>query len=119
MNEEDENYMTKSDMKQYFGSSSYNGFDAKTKKNFYSVYNELFKKLDAEEELEEEVGVKHHQAKPFGEHFACAEDVFAFYDDWKFFTTAKKFAYADAYNPAEAPNRRIKRLIEAENKKER
>lgn len=43
----------------------------------------------------------------------------AFYDQWKFFTTGKQFAYADVYNPKEAPNRRVKRLIENENKKER
>ena len=119
MNEEDEEYMTKSDIKPYFGTSKYNGFVPGAKNNFYTVFNEFFATLDREEELEEEVGVKHHKAKPFGEHYACAEDVFAFYEDWKFFTTAKKFAYADVYNPAEAPNRRIKRLIEAENKKER
>jgi DnaJ homolog subfamily A member 5 len=52
-------------------------------------------------------------------HYATAEEVFAFYDGWKFFTTIKQFAYADVYNPAEAPNRRVKRIIEAENKKER
>jgi hypothetical protein len=28
-------------------------------------------------------------------------------------------AYADLYNPKEAPNRRVKRIIEVENKKER
>ena len=119
MKEEDEEYVTKSDLKQYFGNTMHKGFDPKKDGNFFDVYDELFKKLDKEEELEEEVGVKHIDSKFFGNHLACAEDVFAFYDDWKFFSTSKKFAYADAYNPAEAPNRRIKRLIEAENKKER
>ena len=33
--------------------------------------------------------------------------------------TEKQFTYADLYNPKEAPNRRVKRIIEAENKKER
>ena len=28
-------------------------------------------------------------------------------------------AFADVYNPKEAPNRRVKRIIEVENKKER
>jgi DnaJ family protein A protein 5 len=31
----------------------------------------------------------------------------------------KQFTYADMYNPNEAPNRRIKRIIEEENRKER
>jgi DnaJ family protein A protein 5 len=79
----------------------------------------LFRQLDKEEEMEEEVGVKHYQAPPFGLHFACAEDVFAFYDHWKHFTTCKQFSYADLYNPKDAPNRRVKRIIEIENKKER
>jgi len=83
------------------------------------VYDKLFKQLDKEEELEEQVGVKHHESKPFGDDFATAEIVFAFYDDWQFFTTSKQFTYADLYNPKDAPNRRIKRLIENENKKER
>ena len=69
--------------------------------------------------MEESVGTKHHDAPCFGLHYACMEDVFAFYEWWQFFTTKKQFAYADLYNPNEAPNRRVKRLIEQENKKER
>lgn len=69
--------------------------------------------------MEEQVGTKHFIAPEFGLHYACMEDVFAFYENWQFFTTQKPFTYADVYNPAEAPNRRVKRLIEQENKKER
>jgi len=42
-----------------------------------------------------------------------------FYEQWKFFTSIKPFSYADVYNPKEAPNRRVKRIIDNENKKER
>jgi len=38
--------------------------------------------LDKEEELEEEVGVKHIDSKEFGDDFSTAETVFAFYEDW-------------------------------------
>ena len=119
MNEGDEDYFTKTKLKPFFSSTCYSGFDASAKDNFFKVYDQLFQTLDKEEELEEEVGVKHHVAARFGEHYACAEDVFAFYEDWKFFTTCKQFTYADLYNPKEAPNRRVKRIIEMENKKER
>ena len=65
------------------------------------------------------MGVKHIDSREFGDDFSTAETVFAFYEDWQFFTTSKQFAYADLYNPKDAPNRRIKRIIENENKKER
>ena len=120
MNEADENYITKSKLKPFFSPSCYpGGFNANKKDNFYEVYDRLFKQLDKEEELEEQVGVKHNAYKPFGDDFATADDVFAFYDDWQHFATSKQFTYADLYNPKDAPNRRIKRLIENENKKER
>ena len=82
MNENDENYMTKSKMKPYFNNNCFKGFEAEEPKNFYRVYDSLFKQLDKEEELEEDVGVKHKDAPEFGEHYSCAEDVFAFYDSW-------------------------------------
>ena len=119
MNETDENYMTKGKMKPYFTNGCFKGFSPEEKDNFYRVYDRLFKQLDKEEELEEEVNVKHKDAPEFGAHYSCAEDVFAFYDSWQYFTTGKPFAYADLYDANQAPNRRVKRLIEIENKKER
>lgn len=47
------------------------------------------------------------------------EEVFDFYDYWANFSSIKPFAYADVYDSREAPNRRVKRLIEIENNKER
>ena len=119
MNEDDASYLTKGKLAKFMSNSCFSGFDPKTNDNFYSVYNQLFSQLDREEEMEGQVGTKHFTAPLFGAHYAVAEEVFEFYDQWKFFTTAKQFTYADVYNPAEAPNRRVKRLIEAENKKER
>ena len=119
MQEADEDYITKSKLKPFFKDSCHGGFDPEKENNFFNVYDQLFRRLDKEEEMEEEVGTKHFNAPLFGLHNAKAEEVFEFYDSWKFFTTSKKFAYADIYNPNEAPNRRIKRIIEMENKKER
>jgi DnaJ family protein A protein 5 len=75
--------------------------------------------MDEEEEQEEEVGTKHKDAPMFGDAMATKEEVFAFYKYWESFTTIKQFAYVDPYDPRQAPNRRIKRLIENDNKKER
>lgn len=55
----------------------------------------------------------------FGDSMASKEEVFTFYKYWENFTTIKQFAYVDPYDPRQAPNRRIKRLIENDNKKER
>jgi len=65
------------------------------------------------------VGTKHTDAPLFGGPDATMEEVYAFYKHWDGFATLKPFAYADVYNPKEAPNRRVKRLIENENKKAR
>lgn len=87
--------------------------------DFYSVFGELFEKLDKEEEDEEEIGVVHEVAALFGDENSTKEEVYAFYKYWQGFSSIKKFAYVDVYDPREAPNRRIKRLIEADNNKER
>jgi len=87
--------------------------------DFYSIYGELFTKLDKEEELEEEVGTVHHDAAVFGDENASKEEVYNFYKDWESFTSIKKFAFVDEYDPRDAPNRRIKRLIENDNNRAR
>ena len=68
--------------------------------------------------MEEKVGTDHN-VPLFGDPSSPAEDVFAFYKYWANFTTNKKFAFVDSYNPNHAPNRRVKRIIEGENQKER
>jgi len=69
--------------------------------------------------MEEGVGVVHRKAAEFGNEDSSREDVMKFYQEWSGFSTMKQFAYVDQYNPNDAPNRRIKRLIEQDNKKER
>lgn len=66
MNEKDEVYMTKSKLGQYFKSSCYS-FKTTASNNFFIVFDELFLKLDHEEELEEEVGATHFYAPRFGD----------------------------------------------------
>lgn len=54
--------------------------------------------------------------------FGVAEDTYEdtvrnFYSIWMAFGTKKTFSWKDAYNYAEAPDRRIRRLMEKENKR--
>jgi DnaJ family protein A protein 5 len=65
--------------------------------------------------MEEQVGVTHEPAPRFGDARASKEQVYAFYKYWEGFSTIKQFAYVDEYDARQAPNRRIKRLIEADN----
>jgi DnaJ family protein A protein 5 len=104
---------------QYFSNSCYSGFDSRKEDNFYRVYGELFRQLDKEEELEELQGEEHDWLPDLGDADSTPEQVFRFYQHWQHFSTKKKFSYADKYNPNTAPNRRVKRLIDTENKKER
>lgn len=117
--EADMNYMTKKDIKKYMHKDSFKSFDIEKENNFYKVYRELFSQLDHEEELEEQVGKTHKAPPGFGDNLSTAEEVFAFYSWWAGFATMKQFTYADTWDARGAPNRRIKRIIETENQKER
>lgn len=119
LKEEDFDYLTMSKLMKYFSNACHSGFDPKKEDNFYRVYAELFRQLDKEEEQEETADDEHETLPGFGDADSTAEQVFKFYSQWQYFSTKKIFSYADKYNPNDAPNRRIKRLIEVENKKER
>lgn len=112
--EDDCSYMTKRDLQAYMDKKMY-----KNDNEFFSVFSKLFTKIDKEEEMEEDTKTVHRDAAPFGDINSTREETMKFYQEWGGFSTYKQFAYVDTYNPADAPNRRIKRLIEQENKKER
>lgn len=95
------------------------GFDGDKADNFYTVYGQIFEKMDKEEEEEEEYGTEHIQPPGFGDQGTHPEDVVLFYQHWSGFTTKKPFAYKDKYKPQDADERRVKRIIDKENKKER
>ena len=118
--EEDCSYITKTKLEKFFESNIFAGFmktDHGT--DFYSVYGELFATLDKEEEMEEELGEVHDPNPKFGDENATKDEVYGFYRAWEGFVSIKKFAYVDVYDPREAPNRRIKRLIENDNNRAR
>ena len=82
LKEEDFDYLTKSKLMQYFTNNCHSGFSSKQADNFYSVYLKLFRTLDKEEEMEEEMGEEHYSMPDFGDEMSSAEEVFKFYERW-------------------------------------
>ncbi|XP_046422641.1 dnaJ homolog subfamily C member 21-like [Neodiprion fabricii] len=112
-----ENYKDDSiDLFQYFTTSCYKGY-GDDKKEFYTVYREVFEQLIAEESefcKEEELDDK---VPGFGNSTSSYEDVHKFYAYWQSYSTKRSFAWLDPYDIRDTPNRRVLRLVEKENKK--
>ncbi|KAJ3997840.1 DnaJ domain-containing protein [Lentinula boryana] len=92
---------------------------------FYAIYRSLFVRLEAEEKLvsDDEVylpsfGYSNWPWAPQSkeENSTAAR---TFYNAWINFATAKDFAWSDSWNLSEAPDRRVRRLMEKDNKKAR
>ena len=66
--------------------------------DFYTVFTRLFKSLDEEEELEEQVGSEHQYRPFFGDASSSKEAVYEFYRVWDSFFTLKQFTYVDLYD---------------------
>eukprot|EP00828_Plagiopyla_frontata_P041112 TRINITY_DN5766_c0_g1_i1.p2 TRINITY_DN5766_c0_g1~~TRINITY_DN5766_c0_g1_i1.p2 ORF type:complete len:235 (-),score=67.72 TRINITY_DN5766_c0_g1_i1:20-724(-) len=110
---------------KYFNTSCYTGYDDNKENNFYAVYREVFEKLKWVEqqsffENQEENDNEQFEKPPgFGDSNTAGEIIGDFYDFWLSFSTCQNFGWADVYNPKEAENRQVRRLIEKENKKSR
>ena len=102
-------------------------YDSSTdSKSFYQVYNDVFMKIKIEEEnavnnlddkeFEQKEGL-YLNAPNFGDNESSDADVEAFYSYWENFNTVKGFDWADPFDVREADSRRLKRLIEQENKR--
>ena len=108
------------DLMPYFNANCFRGFETNDGPgSFYGVYGALFRALDAQEQAASLALDKARFATgpPFGEADAPWETVRAFYNHWSGFVTLKTFAWADAYNLNEADNRKVRRLMDEENKK--
>lgn len=85
---------------------------------FFGGLSEVFDQLAREEvhacNLE---GIDVIQYPPFGYHNSDAESIRAFYAAWGGFATRKSFSWKDTYRYSEAPDRRVRRLMEKENKR--
>jgi DnaJ family protein A protein 5 len=86
---------------------------------FYGFLRETFEKLAREEEAAADwEGLDIPEYPPFGHKEDAYEDVVKeFYAGWAGFSTKKTFSWRDAHRYTDAPDRRIRRLMEKENKK--
>lgn len=96
-------------------------YDESVPGNFYAVLGEAFKKIADEEIAAAERANEDPVYYPdFGNSKSTHEDwVKQFYTVWGGFWTQKSFSWCDVYRYQDAPDRRIKRIMEKENKKMR
>lgn len=107
------------DVFQYFTPSCFKGY-GDDDKGFYTVYSEVFNKLAAEdlEHISDEDS--DFEIPSFGRSDSSYEDVVRpFYAYWQSYSTKKSYAWLDPYDIRDAPNRRVVRAAEKENKKVR
>ncbi|CAE6462687.1 unnamed protein product [Rhizoctonia solani] len=101
-----------------------------SKYGFFTIYRGLFDRLAAEEATWSGLNGVSIEYPSFGDAntpWVAAtkkkddETLYAsmFYRAWTSFVTVKDFSWHDAWNTAEAPDRRIRRLMERDNKKAR
>jgi DnaJ homolog subfamily A member 5 len=88
---------------------------------FYGGLQDFFKKLAREEEIAcQWEDVEQVEYPEFGHEDDTYEDVVRpFYASWNGFATRKSYSWKDVYRLSEAPDRRIRRLMEKENKRHR
>eukprot|EP01094_Clydonella_sp_ATCC50884_P008165 TRINITY_DN1745_c5_g1_i1.p1 TRINITY_DN1745_c5_g1~~TRINITY_DN1745_c5_g1_i1.p1 ORF type:complete len:591 (+),score=246.23 TRINITY_DN1745_c5_g1_i1:69-1841(+) len=103
----------------FFQSSCHNGYDESLAGNFYEVYAELFREIGTSEESGNESSTYLKTMPPFGHSDSPWEDVARFYSQWLAFSSRHKFMWVDKWKLSEAPNRRVKRLMEKDNGKMR
>ena len=86
---------------------------------FFGFLRDTFDKLAREEQLAAEwEGLEVLDYPPFGHKDDSYGDVVKqFYTGWSGFSTKKTFSWKDIYRYSEAPDRRVRRMMEKENKR--
>jgi DnaJ homolog subfamily A member 5 len=86
---------------------------------FYTVFRTLFATLDREEEsAARESGEDYSPYPSFGDSKSGPKtEVRRFYSAWLGFSTVKSFSWRDQWRYTEAPDRRVKRAMEKDNKR--
>ncbi|KAL6541817.1 hypothetical protein OROGR_011303 [Orobanche gracilis] len=106
------------DLFSFFSNSVYSGY-SDSGRGFYKVYGDLFAKIYANElnftkkldlPLPREAPVMGNLESPYVQ-------VTAFYNYWLGFITVLDFFWADQYDAMAGPNRKLRRVMEEDNKK--
>ncbi|KAF9024928.1 DnaJ-domain-containing protein [Hymenopellis radicata] len=107
---------------RYFDATIWSGF-GDDDKGFYTIYRNLFSRLQAEEAMIADAelpsfGLSSWTWTPAqkGQESTAAR---TFYNAWMNFSTNKDFVWSETWNLSEAPDRRVRRLMEKDNKKAR
>ncbi|KAI0324672.1 DnaJ-domain-containing protein [Cubamyces sp. BRFM 1775] len=107
---------------QFFDVGIYDGFDDGPN-SFFTIYRNLFDRLAHDEKQFSDAPLPSlgYSSWPWlppskNEQDQCAR---TFYNYWTNFVTGKEFEWVDQWNIAEAPDRRVRRLMERDNKKAR
>eukprot|EP00048_Salpingoeca_helianthica_P008258 m.120575 g.120575 ORF g.120575 m.120575 type:complete len:661 (-) comp14559_c0_seq1:895-2877(-) len=106
------------DVMPYFSPSAYTGF-GDDEEGFYRVYAKLFQEI-SEDEIKNGEHEEHEasEAPTFGTSASSYEQVVRpFYAYWENFVSTRGFHAQDKWDLREAEDRRVKRLMEKENKK--
>ena len=107
------------DVVHYMHPGCYNGYDDLDKQGYYQVFKGVFEEIV----LYERKGQSSQSIElptDFGSSKTEWKSVQQFYQIWESFVSALNFAWEDKYNSREdAPDRRIRRLMDDENKKAR
>ncbi|XP_078378890.1 dnaJ homolog subfamily C member 21-like [Oculina patagonica] len=100
---------------KYFSATVYCGY-GDDEDGFYAVYSNVFK-IIAQEDAEFATA-KDLEVPEFGTSSNDYEEVVQpFYAHWQSYSTQKSYVWLEKYNLKEAPNRRVQRLMEKDNKK--
>jgi len=119
------------DLSPYMHPSCFDSYENNDPNGFYSVFSSVFSRI---RDMEQEYSSSDKQSPNyislndleslFPTNFGSGDsdyagDISKFYAAWESYTTRLNFAWADQYDVREAENRRIRRLMEEENKKSR
>ncbi|OAX36226.1 DnaJ-domain-containing protein [Rhizopogon vinicolor AM-OR11-026] len=106
---------------RFFDTTIWSGFD-NSENSFFTMYRNLFTRLAQEENLISEIEYPYFGdaswpwTAPKTANQPAARD---FYNAWLNFATLKDFIWMEQWNLSEAPDRRVRRLMERDNKKAR
>ncbi|KAL5648597.1 hypothetical protein ACJX0J_039406, partial [Zea mays] len=106
------------DLFAFFSSSAFSGF-SDTGRGFYKVYGDVFDKVFAQElAYARRMGVPDPAAPPvIGNLDSPYAQVTAFYSYWLGFGSVMDFGWAAEWDAARGESRRVRRLMEEDNKK--
>ncbi|KAJ7352585.1 DnaJ domain-containing protein [Mycena albidolilacea] len=107
-------------LNRFFDSSIWSGVDD-GENSFFTIYRSLFARLQAEEALisDSDYPSFGYAGWTWAPADKTADGTRTFYAAWTNFATAKDFVWMDQWNLTEAPDRRVRRLMEKDNKKAR